>query len=239
MIDAEAASKQGGGPRTPLMLGLLGLGLIADAVMSGGWLLWIVWPGANFLALGLAHRHQFHRLFGKQATGSLAPVMSVCFAPLHALGWTCWHAVRICSREPATHVVSADLVVGRRLLSHELEPGFANLIDLTAEFAEPRLLRAHPGYRCFPILDGSAPDVPELRRLMASLAPGRTFVHCAQGHGRSGLVAIVLLLERGTAATVSEAYALLRRIRPGIRLNAVQLRCAQDYVHSRSNQGHS
>ena len=100
-------------------------------------------------------------------------------------------------------------------------------MDLTAEFAEPLAIRRLAGYRSFPILDGAAPVPDELLGFIGRLSPGRTFIHCAQGHGRTGLFALALMLKIGTAQTCEEGLEKLRSVRPGINLSAVQSRCIE------------
>lgn len=137
------------------------------------------------------------------------------------------------NREPSRNVVNDELVIGRRLLASELEGEFDNFIDLTAEFSEPSSIRCIPSYRSFPILDGGAPTVEALRAEVASLRPGRTFVHCAQGHGRTGLFALAMLLRSGAARNIEDGLRMLAAARPAIRLNKEQQRCIQMYARNR------
>ncbi|MCX5660599.1 MAG: hypothetical protein NTW19_12885 [Planctomycetota bacterium] len=126
--------------------------------------------------------------------------------------------------------MSSQLVVGRRLLARE-DPGeFANYIDLTAEFQEPRAFRKRPGYGAFPILDASAPSPERLHTAVSHLRPGTTFIHCAQGHGRTGLFALAVLLKSGDARTVDEGLSMLASARPAIRLNPEQMDCIRAYA---------
>lgn len=81
-------------------------------------------------------------------------------------------------------------------------------------------LAAHGiGHAAFPIPDFGTPaadaDWASLSRdLHRRLAAGeRVLLHCMGGKGRSGMVAMRLLVERGLSAT--EALALVRRARPG------------------------
>src|SRR5207244_2126500 len=120
-------------------------------------------------------------------------------------------------------------IVGRRLLPGELEGEFINYVDLTAEFAEPFAIRKSAGYVSFPILDGSAPDPESLQEFVNRLRPGRTFIHCAQGHGRTGLFALAIMLKSGAVRTVAEGLEKLGAVRPGIRLSAVQLKCIEEF----------
>jgi protein-tyrosine phosphatase len=109
------------------------------------------------------------------------------------------------------------------LLPSEVPAGFDNYVDLTAEFAEPSSIRRSSAYVCFPILDGAAPAPQALRKAVGNLRPGRTFVHCGQGYGRTGLFAAAVLLTSGAAGTMEEALQMLVAARPGIRLNGEQL----------------
>jgi protein-tyrosine phosphatase len=103
-------------------------------------------------------------------------------------------------------------------------------VDLTAEFAEPLAVRLSPSYRSFPILDGSAPSPESLRAAVAGLREGRTFVHCAQGHGRTGLFALAVLLHQRVVPSVEDGLRMLTAARPGIRLNVEQRACIEKYA---------
>jgi protein-tyrosine phosphatase len=109
-------------------------------------------------------------------------------------------------------------------------PGDAKLVvDLTAEFAEPEHLRTAADYRCLPVLDGSVPNLERFDALVQELADfqGPIFVHCAAGHGRSGMVAAAVLVRRGEAADVHEAIDRMRKARPRIRLGRRQRRLVE------------
>lgn len=207
------------------MLILLGGGLIACGLINRGWFLLALWLGADFVVLGIAHRLGSHRVFGKRANGTLPLWSWVLFCPLFCYTIAVWHLVRLFSREPAQSMVTENLVVGRRLLPAELQGRFDNYVDLTAEFMEPSALRESAAYCCFPILDTAAPTSEALRKAIACLRSGRTFVHCAQGHGRTGLFAAAVLMETGIAKTAEDALRMLIAVRPSIRLSGEQRAC--------------
>lgn len=212
------------------LLILLGVVLISAGVTGRGWLLLAAWLGCDFLVLGFAHGQGVHRIFGKRSDGTL-PVWSwLAFLPLHLLTTAVWHFLRWISREPAYNSISDSLIIGRRLLPSELDQEFANYIDLTAEFTEPLDIRCMKAYQCFPILDGSAPSSTALRETVNRLRPGKTFVHCAQGHGRTGLFALAILLKSGNARTIEEGMQMLQSARPGISLNHTQWQCIEDFT---------
>jgi protein-tyrosine phosphatase len=216
--------------RYSLTLSFLGIIMIAFGAFQRGWFVLAIWLGVNFLALGIAHGTGAHRVFGKRPDGSLSPWGRLLFLPLLALTGTVWHLARLLTREPAYNAVTENVVVGRRLLSSELPREFDNYVDLTAEFAEPSAIRHRSGYVSFPILDGGAPRPGALRESIDRLRPGTTFIHCAQGHGRTGLFALAVLLTSGAARNIEDGLQMLQVARPAIRLNGDQRRCIEQFA---------
>jgi hypothetical protein len=211
-----------------LLLVLVGVLLITIGLTEKGWLLLAAWMGANFLVLGIAHVVGAHRIFGKRADGSLPWWSRLVFLPLLLFNTAVWQGFRILSRKPPFHTVNDCLVIGRRLLPSEVSGQFDNYVDLTAEFTEPKAIRTSNAYQSVPILDGSAPDPDVLLQAISRLRPGRTFVHCAQGYGRTGLFALACLLKSGKAHSVDDGLAVLVAARPGIGLSGPQRRCIED-----------
>lgn len=202
-----------------ILLPLLGIALVACAAFKGGWMWLIAWLGVDFFALGVAHIRGANSLFGKRRDGGLPLWSWIVFLPLHLFTLAIWHTIRLISREPACNVVDESLVIGRRLLPSELPGEFENYVDLAAEFAEPGKIRQSPGYVSFPMLDGSAATPDALQADVGRLRPGRTYIHCAQGHGRTATFAMTLLVATGKAANAAEALERLRAVRPGLRVN--------------------
>lgn len=135
-----------------------------------------------------------------------------------------WHLQRLISRESFTNRVSNNLVIGRRLLPKEIKEEFDRYVDLTAEFDEPKSIREKSSYVCFPILDTSVPKIEDLVNLLCKIENKKLFLHCAKGHGRTGLVAIALLLKNGTIKDVCEGIKFLQRFRPALNLNQYQIK---------------
>jgi protein-tyrosine phosphatase len=212
------------------LLSLLGLVLIGVGLFEGGWALLVVWLGANFLAIGIAHGIGAHRVFGKRSNGTLPLWSWLAFLPLLIITIAAWHLLRLLIREPAHNSVTEQLTVGRRLLASELGQEFDNVVDLTAEFSEPAALRRSASYFNFPILDGGAPTPDNLRDAVNLLRPGKTFIHCAQGHGRTGLFALALLLKSGAARNVEDGLRMLKAARPGINLSRAQRKCIEVFA---------
>jgi hypothetical protein len=212
------------------LLALVGISLVLLGVLQGGPYLIAVWLGGDFLAFAVAHARGSHRVFGKRPDGTLPLWSWLVFLPLLLYTLLVWHVLRLFSREPAHNRVTEGLVIGRRLLASEMEGEYVNIVDLTAEFPEPSAIRRSNSYRSFPILDRSAPTPEALKAAVVSLPPGRIFIHCAQGHGRTGLFALAVLLRSGVARNVEDGLRILSTARPRIRLSRQQHDCIQTYA---------
>ena len=121
-------------------------------------------------------------------------------------------------RDPdAPSLVSPGLWVGGRVEARTFPPGITHVVDLVAEYPAPPWVRALPGYRNLPILDGAEPPsreafldvVRDLRDVT-----GGVLVHCDSGRGRAPTMAAALLIARGLAPDVDSALALVRAGRP-------------------------
>lgn len=211
--------------------------LLAPAVSRGGWAWSLAWPAASFALVALAYAGAGPRVFGKRADGAVGPLHRLALLPFLLLVGAVWHASRLAARGPAWCEVAPGVLIGRRLLSGELPPGVGLVIDLTAEFAEPTAVRTAAAYRSLPTLDAGLSDPTAFRMLVeeASDFPGTIYIHCAQGHGRTGMFAAAVLLARGLAANPADAVAGIRRVRPGIRLKPAQLRALESFANTVSS----
>jgi hypothetical protein len=215
-----------------IAFGAMSLALTASSVLypEVRWLL--LWSALSFGMVALGYAGIGPRVFGKGRDGRISLPLKVLNLPYLAYTWVVWHLCRLLSREASFNTIDDDLVIGRRLLPGEAPDGFDHYVDLTAEFEEPAPIRARPGYRCLPILDASVPSLAELRGAVEGAAAGRAFVHCAQGHGRTGLFALALLLHRKRVQTIEEGVGLLQSLRPAVRLNRAQVEFAHRYLES-------
>ncbi|MCA9640151.1 MAG: dual specificity protein phosphatase family protein [Myxococcales bacterium] len=207
--------------RHGVLCALLALSLGGAALMLGGvHLLWL-WPALSLYITAIAYFENQPRWLGKRPDGSLSWWSWVVLGPWISFSLAVAWVLRLMSRE-APHAELSGLRFGRRLGSSELPRGIFRVIDLTAELPEPRCLRSK-GYVCIPMLDTRSLQAHELVTRLSSVASDEaTYVHCAQGHGRTGLVVAALLLLRGTANTPSEALALIHTVRPAVRLSKEQ-----------------
>jgi protein-tyrosine phosphatase len=205
---------------------LLGCILAFTALTSGGPALLLLWPAVSFLVVGAAYAGLGPHVYGKRPDGRLAPGAVIVLLPYLLMTWAVWHLSRALDRSACCHEIAPGLWLGRRPFARELPPGVSLVVDLTAEFAEPRAVREGRDYHCVPSLDATAPDERSLRSAIEKVAgwPGTVYVHCAQGYGRSALFAAAVLVRRGLAADARQAEAQLRQSRPGVRLSPAQRR---------------
>jgi protein-tyrosine phosphatase len=194
----------------------------ANRIGGAGWLLF--WPATSFMLVGLGYLGLGARVFGKRGDGTLGMVALIVLAPFLLYTRVMWHMLRLVRREPACNEVAPGLYVGRWPRPGDLPPEVAIVVDMTAEFSPARGVCEGRRYVCLPTLDGSVPSLRHLARLVDEIAAadGPIYAHCAEGHGRSGMLATALVLRRGIAKSVDEAIDGLRAARPGIRLAAAQ-----------------
>ena len=187
------------------------------------------WFLVDLSIVGLAYLFQTRRVYGKGSSGRLPAWSWVVFFPWHVLTRAVWYLDRSRESQPGWQWVHEGLAVGRRPLAGEVPSDFDHYVDLTAEFSEVRYYRQLPGFICFPILDGTAPKPESLLEAVCSVRAGKTFVHCAKGHGRTGLFAIAILLESGRVTSPEEGLKCLQTVRPGVRLNRAQWNCLAQF----------
>jgi protein-tyrosine phosphatase len=195
------------------------------AVQQGGlsWLL--LWPAGSFALVSAAYLGLGPRVFGKRNDGRMNPVCVLLLLPFLALNWLVWRMQQL-SGEPCWNGVVPGLFLGRRAQADELPPDISLLVDLTAEFCEPRDVVARCTYFCLPTLDNHVPGESEFCAAVEKIVgwSGGVFIHCAMGHGRSAMLMVAVLLARHQAESVEQAEILVQAARPSVRLRPVQRR---------------
>lgn len=189
----------------------------------GWWALGPLWLGLSLGQVAVAYLFAGPGVLGKQADGTVHPVAWACGLPFLGLQ----EVAAVLQRwrpEPAWNEVAPGLFLGRRCQATELPPQTRWVVDLTAEFVEPRDVRAGRSYRALPTLDGCAMSPGPFAQLLEELrtAEGPLFVHCAVGHGRSATVLAAVLLSRGLARDVDDAEQVMQRARPRVKLGRRQ-----------------
>lgn len=202
---------------------------------QGGWRYLYLWPAISFFLTGTSYVFNQPTVFGKRDNGTMNLGSVVLLLPYLILLYLLWHAIRLLSRESPVDLLDSKTQIGRRLLPTEVPNSIANIVDLTCEFFESKAIVAQHHYVSFPILDGSTPSLPHLWSLIEDIEKlsGSTLIHCAQGHGRTGLVAACLLIYRCPNLDANSAIAQLKEVRANLDCNRKQIEFIEQFRHQR------
>lgn len=204
-----------------LLLGTI-LSIQAVAVRGPWWLL--LWPAMSCAVVAAGYLRFGYRVLGKRADGTIAWPAIVVLLPYLLLSWLIWCFLRLTSREPVFQELVPGVLIGRRPLPAEVPVNVGWIVDLAAEFPERSRVRRGRKYLSVPMLDryvGDADAFVVAARDIAA-ANGTTYIHCAQGHGRTGTMAVAVLIAKGLCRSVDEALAKVQFARPGVRLSREQ-----------------
>jgi hypothetical protein len=204
------------------LAGSVGLAIVAFPLTASSAI--ILWGSLALGLVGLGYAGVGPRIFGKRSDGRMRPLNMLILAPYLLLLWFVWYLFRVLGSASPFNELVEGVIIGRRLFPHEYPEGIESVVDLTAEFPESSRVRQGRTYRAFPILDASPTTPAALEQIARTIMdlPGDIYIHCAEGYGRTGLVAASLLLVRGDARTADEAFARVRERRPRARMNASQ-----------------
>ena len=184
---------------------------------------WILlYPAISFGLVSIAYLTDSVGIFGKRKNGRINLLNKIALFPYLAYVLLIWHLVNIFRRERTHDRISPDLFIGRR--TRIIPDTVKSIVDLTCEFEEyDDLLKGHH-YLSVPILDGCPPDKVHFSEVLHKIAnmPKPIYIHCAEGHGRTGTVAAALLLYEKTVQGPDEAMALIQSARPKARLGKSQ-----------------
>jgi hypothetical protein len=199
----------------------------AAAGPTGPAWLWLLWPGLDYLFLGgcyLFNGDVGTFALGKRLlTGRLHPVSALVFLPYLLASFALWRAKHLVLGEPVCERVWEGVWVGR--WPWEVAIGDArfqanpitHVVDLTGEFPALGGFHRRRGvtYICCPSMDRllASPAVLAAAVRTVSRDARCTYVHCANGHGRSGLFAAMLLVYDGHCKTIDEALIVMRQQR--------------------------
>ncbi len=216
---------------------LIAFGLALITRKHGGWTWLLLWPALSFLIVGVAYALREPRIFGKQSDGTLAWWSILLLFPFLLYSWLLWNIVRLAhrvhSREPYASRIAPRLWLSRRILRDELPDGVTCVVDMTCEFpAAPGLVKRVPHYFVLPTLDYGAPDPARALALLEKIEAidGEVLMHCAQGHGRSAMLAAGWLVMAGAAKDADEAERIVKRGRRNMRLGPWQKAALRDLV---------
>ncbi len=212
-----------------LSLGIGAAGAASAAVALNvpglaGVLCW--WVATACGVMSAAYALNLPDIFGKREGRLSRPRVLVLLPYVVAFRIAC-AIMRWRRRMPALSRVTPNLYVGGRLGPASLPHDTEFIVGLAAELPEPLGIRAHPGYRCHPVLDGACPpDEDAFLALLDEVATARgvVVVHCESGKGRAPNVAALLLVARGEAPDPAAALNVIRRGRPWAAPTEIDIR---------------
>jgi len=183
---------------------------------------WLAVSCVGVAAAFFLHRPEW--LMGKKHNGKVFLPCCVMNFPFLAIYWVTWFIRnvfinRLLDREPVNAIAGTNVSVSCWPGLHVPLDRYDLVIDMTSEMPGYRIGGAK--YVCLPNLDG----VPLDRYALPVEIDRNTriLVHCAQGRGRSVLMACLILLKLGYAATADEAVQSLKRSRPTVTLSRYQM----------------
>jgi membrane-associated phospholipid phosphatase len=177
----------------------------------------LIWPAISLAVVAAGYFGLGPRIFRKTA-GRIPPHVQLLLGP-YLLGAQI--SSRLYRRKAPCQVAPGVLIGGqlsRRDAGRLLDDGVTAVLDLTAEFSEPSVLRKRLRYAAIPILDLTPPSHAQLREAVKFIEEqsrhGTVYVHCALGYSRSVCTAAAWLLESGLASTAQQALAKTQAARP-------------------------
>jgi protein-tyrosine phosphatase len=191
-----------------------------------------------FLILGLAYLFDSPAMLLKRSDGSLHFFAYVLLWPYLLANWMTLALFRAVVRSPPFQEIVPGIHLGCRLRKSDVPAfralGIKSVLDVTAEFREPQLLKPPGAYLCIPVLDTRAPSMSQLSSgigfIADRLSKGPVYVHCALGHGRSATFVIAYLLSTGSAKNPGDGLACVQRKRPGVKLHPDQTKVLNQLI---------
>jgi protein-tyrosine phosphatase len=206
---------------------------------SFGWIV-LLWPALNLLLLGasyLCNGKWGVWLLGKSKSTGVVSLPALVFFFPYLLGmYSFWYLKHMCLGEQVCNQVAAGIWVGRfplNILSNDsrFDNRLTHVVDLTCEFPSRRAFHGNiQTYLCAPSLDRLLADPRTLldcAKKVLNDSDSCTYVHCANGHGRSGLFAGMLLVMRGECKDLDAAKIFMRKKRSVINWQPHQQAVAQ------------
>ncbi len=192
-------------------------------IINGGWYSLALWPALSFGIVSTGYLYFGPIVFGKRSNGRHSILSVILLLPYLTYMNVIWYLARFLKREAAYDQLTENIVIGRRVLSREIPDNIDVVIDLTCEFTETAEFRLMQ-YHNFQILDGTAPSIDQLLIWLKQIqnVPGRIYIHCAEGHGRTGLFTAALLVVTGHSESTSDALNFIQAKRPLVRLGSQQ-----------------
>lgn len=209
-------------------LALVSFFAIQRGVLGQGWpvaTIAVLWCTSAAVMLHLGYGENDQTCFGKRESGRVPLMYWIVFLPYLIPLWFRQIVLTALSREKKSAKLVDGVSIGcRPVRSRDIPLGTGVCVDLAAEFPASRAeLKSGGNYVSFPILEASYRSCEDLKACIDALPESGIYIHCAQGHGRTGFFSCALLLRRGKVKTLPEALELLAKVRPGVKLRKAQI----------------
>jgi protein tyrosine phosphatase len=159
-------------------------------------------------------------ILGKTENGTYSALLQIINLPWLSLTYFVWYLnVLVSTEDFENQIGNTNVYISRRPRLTELKEIYEVVIDLTAEFIEPK--KEGQSYFHLPWLDGMSPSnfkIPE-----GITTNSKILIHCAQGHGRSATYTAMLLKQLKLCDSTAEAYHLILQSRPSAKVSKQQL----------------
>jgi protein-tyrosine phosphatase len=198
---------------------------------SNYFFLLFLWPATNNLLFSIAYLFNGDLglcMLGKSSkTGKLSPISTFFFFPSLLSMYLFWRVKHCILGEPICEMVHDGIWVGRYPIDIDVnDERFQNLplthvVDLTAEFPSKDSFHGKLKYLNAPSLDCLLAHEKDLVKCLDIVCKAHmnsstntcTYVHCANGHGRSGLFAGMMLVVLKQCVNLDESKIYMRRKR--------------------------
>ena len=183
----------------------------------------LLWPAIDFFLLSWAYCFKGssgHVLMGKnEETGQIGWANFLLFLPWHALYYASWRIKHLLRGEHVYDSVGHGMYVGRLPIHfpEHFPVDCQVIVDLTGEMSAVKASLKGRRYYNAGCIDRLMPDPVALEGIARTLLKEREdvgmYIHCANGHGRSGVFAAIMLVSRGVVEDLDDAKKYLKEKR--------------------------
>lgn len=214
-----------------LLLGLMALllSLVFLSYHNTSWIFEMIIVGYCTITMGVvynAYKENDYLCFGKSEKGKIALCGIISLLP-YVLALRIRHHLITCfGKENKFDKLADGVYIGSRPLNIRDLPEECNtVVDLAAEFSEIKDITEsrHISYVSFPILEASVRSKEDIKNCINNLPNTSLYIHCAQGHGRTGFFSVAFLLEKGISKSLDEAIERISSSRPKAKIRKGQL----------------
>lgn len=199
-----------------------------DFDWSSFWSLLAIWLGVGIMAGGAAIVLEAPEIYCKHPFSGILPngiwIYLGGWLVIYRGVWLLKQAFCLRKNDRMFDLIDDRLILGRltwELPAVEGQPEVDMVVDVTCEWSETPVLRSIPNYMLFSVVDTTRPPIDETVRVALAVVKhlqdpngGSVYLHCANGYGRSAVVAAAVLLASGRCTTPEDAMALICLKRP-------------------------